>query len=80
MEHTSSLRLSVLCPLRRTISEQCRQSHDGHHIDVPNCEWDGQIALATKDVVIRHPTDPDLFKIVGRLDDQLVLSTGEKVC
>lgn len=55
------------------------KSHDGQHIDSPNCEIDGQKALATGDVVIKHATDPGLFKIVGRLDDQLVLSTGEKV-
>lgn len=55
------------------------QSHDGHYIDRPNCEIDGQRALATNDVVIPHPADPGLFKIVGRLDDQIVLSTGEKV-
>ncbi|KZV95712.1 acetyl-CoA synthetase-like protein [Exidia glandulosa HHB12029] len=53
-------------------------SHDGHYVDTPNCEYEGKRALATKDVVVRHPTDPGLFKIVGRLDDQLVLSTGEK--
>ncbi|EJD40555.1 acetyl-CoA synthetase-like protein [Auricularia subglabra TFB-10046 SS5] len=53
-------------------------SHPGHPIDTPNCEVDGQPALATKDVVIPHPTEPHMLKIVGRLDDQLVLSTGEK--
>lgn len=53
-------------------------SHPGHPIDTPNCEIDGQPALATKDVVIRHPTEPNMLRIVGRLDDQLVLSTGEK--
>lgn len=53
-------------------------SHDGHHIDTPNCEVDGHPAIATKDVVVRHPSDPLLFRTVGRLDDQIVLSTGEK--
>ncbi|EJD42004.1 acetyl-CoA synthetase-like protein [Auricularia subglabra TFB-10046 SS5] len=53
-------------------------SHDGYHVDTPNCEVDGQPAIATKDVVVRHPTDPSLFRTVGRLDDQIVLSTGEK--
>ncbi|EJD40551.1 acetyl-CoA synthetase-like protein [Auricularia subglabra TFB-10046 SS5] len=53
-------------------------SHDLHHIDSPNCEIDGHKAITTKDVVVRHPTDPTLFKVVGRLDDQIVLSTGEK--
>ncbi|EJD40563.1 acetyl-CoA synthetase-like protein [Auricularia subglabra TFB-10046 SS5] len=53
-------------------------SHDGHHIDSPNCEVDGHNAISTNDVVILHPSDPRLFKVVGRLDDQIVLSTGEK--
>ncbi|KZV99483.1 acetyl-CoA synthetase-like protein [Exidia glandulosa HHB12029] len=53
-------------------------SHDGHYVDRPNCEFEGHRALATNDVVIRHPTNPRMFKIVGRLDDQLVHSTGEK--
>ncbi|EJD42001.1 acetyl-CoA synthetase-like protein [Auricularia subglabra TFB-10046 SS5] len=53
-------------------------SHDGQHIDTTNVEQDGHRACATKDVVVLHPTEPRTFKIVGRLDDQLVLSTGEK--
>ncbi|EJD40548.1 acetyl-CoA synthetase-like protein [Auricularia subglabra TFB-10046 SS5] len=52
--------------------------HAYHHVDTPNCEIDGHKALATGDVIVRHPTDPMLFKVVGRLDDQIVLSTGEK--
>ncbi|KAG2050383.1 putative aminoadipate reductase [Suillus hirtellus] len=33
---------------------------------------------ATSDVFIKHPTIEDLWKIVGRIDDNLVLSSGEK--
>ena len=33
----------------------------------------------TKDLFERHPTKPDLWKYVGRLDDVLVLSNGEKI-
>ncbi|KAL4077419.1 putative nonribosomal peptide synthetase, partial [Scleroderma citrinum] len=33
---------------------------------------------ATSDVFIEHPTMEGLYKIVGRLDDVLVLSSGEK--
>ncbi|KAK7007684.1 acetyl-CoA synthetase-like protein [Favolaschia claudopus] len=33
---------------------------------------------ATKDIFERHPTKPDLYRIVGRLDDVLVLANGEK--
>nr|GAT45908.1 acetyl-CoA synthetase-like protein [Mycena chlorophos] len=34
---------------------------------------------ATKDLFERHPTKQNLFKIVGRLDDVIMLSNGEKV-
>ncbi|EJD42005.1 acetyl-CoA synthetase-like protein [Auricularia subglabra TFB-10046 SS5] len=53
-------------------------SHDGQRIDTTNCEVDGYRACATKDVVVFHPSNPRMFKIIGRLDDQIVLSTGEK--
>ena len=33
----------------------------------------------TNDVVIRHPTFPNAIKVIGRIDDQIILSTGEKV-
>ncbi|KAH8107711.1 acetyl-CoA synthetase-like protein [Cristinia sonorae] len=33
----------------------------------------------TSDLFIPHPTKPDLWKIVGRTDDIITLSTGEKV-
>ncbi|KAJ6487165.1 putative aminoadipate reductase [Mycena vitilis] len=33
---------------------------------------------ATKDLFERHPTKPDLYKVVGRLDDVLVMANGEK--
>ena len=36
-------------------------------------------AYATSDLVMRHPTKPDLWKIVGRMDEQIILSNGEKV-
>jgi thioester reductase-like protein len=33
---------------------------------------------ATSDVFVKHPTVEGLYKVVGRLDDVLVLSSGEK--
>ncbi|KAJ7488848.1 putative aminoadipate reductase [Mycena latifolia] len=33
---------------------------------------------STKDLFERHPTKPDLFRIVGRLDDVLIMANGEK--
>ncbi|KMP05027.1 ochratoxin A non-ribosomal peptide synthetase [Coccidioides immitis RMSCC 2394] len=35
-------------------------------------------SYATKDLFIKHPTKPDRWKLVGRLDDTLVLLNGEK--
>ncbi|KAJ7210990.1 hypothetical protein C8J57DRAFT_1400321 [Mycena rebaudengoi] len=39
---------------------------------------DGVPALNTKDLIVRHPKDPKLWKIFGRQDDQLMHSNGEK--
>jgi thioester reductase-like protein len=36
-------------------------------------------SYATRDLFVRHPSKPDRFKYVGRLDDWLVLVSGEKV-
>ncbi|KAI0755845.1 acetyl-CoA synthetase-like protein [Fomes fomentarius] len=35
-------------------------------------------AYATTDLVVPHPTKPGLWKIIGRADEQIVLSNGEK--
>ena len=40
---------------------------------------DGRPAYSTSDLVEQHPTKPHLFRVFGRADDQLMLSTGEKV-
>jgi hypothetical protein len=32
----------------------------------------------TSDLVAEHPDHPDYYRVVGRLDDQIILSTGEK--
>lgn len=48
--------------------------------------WPGKVmsnmpdgSFTTKDLFVPHPTIPDAYKFVGRLDDTLVLYTGEKV-
>ncbi|KAL1743880.1 hypothetical protein HDZ31DRAFT_64623 [Schizophyllum fasciatum] len=38
----------------------------------------GHPGYATKDLWVRHPTKPHLHKIIGRKDDVIVHSTGEK--
>ena len=44
-----------------------------------NTKVDGVDAYATSDLVTPHPTKKGLYKIVGRTDDQIMHSTGEKV-
>ncbi|KDQ21392.1 hypothetical protein BOTBODRAFT_61102 [Botryobasidium botryosum FD-172 SS1] len=46
---------------------------------VLNTEINGKPAYATKDLVAQHPTNPNKYKIVGRLNDQLVFATGMKL-
>ncbi|KIJ53373.1 hypothetical protein M422DRAFT_775923 [Sphaerobolus stellatus SS14] len=49
-----------------------------HTLAVSNTDIEGKRALTTNDLVIRHPTDPCKYRIYGRKDDQIMLSTGEK--
>ncbi|KAF8880544.1 hypothetical protein BD779DRAFT_1675887 [Infundibulicybe gibba] len=50
-----------------------------HHIP-RSLQYKGQRpdAYDTNDLIIRHPTNPKLWKIFGRSDDQIMHSTGEK--
>ncbi|PSR72124.1 hypothetical protein PHLCEN_2v12004 [Hermanssonia centrifuga] len=43
-----------------------------------NTHVDGHNAFATKDLFVSHETKAGLWKIYGRADDQIILSTGEK--
>ncbi|KAI0353748.1 acetyl-CoA synthetase-like protein [Trametes cingulata] len=43
-----------------------------------NTEVDGRRAYATSDLFEEHPTNSDLYRMYGRADDQIMLSTGEK--
>ncbi|KAF8585449.1 hypothetical protein K439DRAFT_1561338 [Ramaria rubella] len=49
-----------------------------HSLAIHNAEIKGVPAYATNDLIERHKTNPKLFKIRGRKDDQIMLSTGEK--
>ncbi|KAI8996240.1 acetyl-CoA synthetase-like protein [Trametes punicea] len=46
--------------------------------NVFNTVVDGRPAYATSDLFEEHPTKPHLYRVYGRVDDQIVLSTGEK--
>ncbi|KAF5372256.1 hypothetical protein D9757_009649 [Collybiopsis confluens] len=44
-----------------------------------NAIVDGRPAYTTNDLLEIHPTNPAMFRVFGRKDDLLILSTGEKV-
>ncbi|KAJ3566240.1 hypothetical protein NP233_g7123 [Leucocoprinus birnbaumii] len=44
--------------------------------NVTNTMYQGQPAYATKDLLLRHPTDKDKYRVHGRVDDQFTLSNG----
>ena len=46
--------------------------------NVFNSTHDGMPSYSTNDLLQQHPTKPYLFRVFGRADDQLMLSTGEK--
>ena len=50
-----------------------------HPLAVVNAQVNGVDGYATHDLIIRHPTKPELLKVHERRDDQIVLSNGEKV-
>ncbi|KAF7349900.1 Acetyl-CoA synthetase-like protein [Mycena venus] len=45
---------------------------------LPNTEVDSMLAYDTKDIVQRHPTVSTLYRLYGRVDDQIMHSNGEK--
>ncbi|GJJ06383.1 hypothetical protein Clacol_000574 [Clathrus columnatus] len=47
-------------------------------ISVTNTEIDGYSYYLTSDLVEEHPKTHGLYRVTGRVDDQLMLSTGEK--
>ncbi|KZV70075.1 acetyl-CoA synthetase-like protein [Peniophora sp. CONT] len=49
-----------------------------HHPSVIDSTINGKPAFATKDLVEQHATRPDLWRLSGRVDDQIALKFGEK--
>ncbi|CAA7263094.1 unnamed protein product [Cyclocybe aegerita] len=49
---------------------------DRHHPAIENMT--NPRGYATSDLFIKHPTEPNLWKVVGRMDDVIMHSTGEK--
>lgn len=50
-----------------------------HTPSVTNGTFEGNEVYMTSDLFIKHPTIPNLYRVHGRSDDQIMLSTGEKV-
>jgi len=46
--------------------------------NINNTVIDGVPGYSSNDVVLKHPTIPGAIKVIGRIDDQIMLSTGEK--
>lgn len=55
------------------------QGKHHHELAIINASIDEYDAYATKDLFFPHPTRPGLWKILGRSDDQIMLTTGETV-
>ncbi|SJL10486.1 uncharacterized protein ARMOST_13872 [Armillaria ostoyae] len=47
-------------------------------LSIINTKHRGRDAYATNDLFLPHPSLPGLWRLVGRKDDQIVLSSGEK--
>ncbi|KAF8626806.1 hypothetical protein AX17_006463 [Amanita inopinata Kibby_2008] len=47
-------------------------------LQIVNTKVDGVNAYATSDLFVPHPTKPGYWKVYGRVDDQIMHSTGEK--
>jgi hypothetical protein len=52
---------------------------DGHKGKMTSNSDDPPNSFHTKDLFIAHPTIPNAWKFVGRLDDRVTLTNGEKV-
>ncbi|KAF4568263.1 putative NRPS-like protein biosynthetic cluster [Pleurotus pulmonarius] len=51
---------------------------DAHAFPFTNSRVDGRDVYDTNDLLERHPSNPHLYRLYGRSDDQLMHSTGEK--
>ncbi|KAJ3572833.1 hypothetical protein NP233_g2821 [Leucocoprinus birnbaumii] len=86
-DHWSFFRISPHVTLEMSLQDE---NEDGEIVEpivmtaptftpnVINTTYKGKPAYATSDLLLRHPTNKDLYSVYGRVDDQLMLSTGEK--
>ncbi|KAJ4469876.1 hypothetical protein J3R30DRAFT_3713139 [Lentinula aciculospora] len=52
-------------------------SKPGEELPVVDSKLNGELVYATGDLAVAHPTKPGLYKLLGRMRDQIMLSTGE---
>ncbi|KAG7087816.1 hypothetical protein E1B28_013756 [Marasmius oreades] len=52
---------------------------EGQSCPITNTMFGGKEAYATGDLLIPHPTRRDYYKVLGRVDDQIMLSSGEVI-
>lgn len=55
------------------------RSKDSQALSVVNSKFNGQDAYSTHDLFVPHPIKDGCWKLIGRSDDQITLSTGCKV-
>jgi hypothetical protein len=67
-----SLSFSKATCILRELQDSLKQSPNAVNEIV-----EGRSAYASNDLLVQHPTRPDLWKVYGRADDQIMLSTGE---
>lgn len=65
--------------LRRVSSLSLPKDCPSHTPNVINTQYNGEKAYDTNDLVMRHPTNPGLWRVYGRSDDQLTHSAGGRV-
>ncbi|TFK94521.1 acetyl-CoA synthetase-like protein [Polyporus arcularius HHB13444] len=68
----------VFLPVDKDMYEVVVLSPKDLPLPKPNTKVGDRDAYATSDLVVPHPTKPGLWKIVGRADEQIILSNGEK--
>jgi acyl-coenzyme A synthetase/AMP-(fatty) acid ligase len=54
-------------------------SKPGEELPVVDAELNGEPVYATGDLAVAHPNKPGHYKLLGRMRDQIMLSTGEFV-
>ncbi|KAJ8488944.1 hypothetical protein ONZ45_g13773 [Pleurotus djamor] len=58
--------------------ELVAMQNDIHYLPFKNTRVRGKESFATGDLLVPHPTRHGWWKVLGRTDDQIMLSTGEK--